>query len=648
MRITGSIIMIALMGFTSCKARSPGSKTKVDTARINGFIAPGKGFNLAASDVTAAQCVVGDRALDSSDFSSPTENTSPTPAEATPSSNPLSPLSPSNPGKPSLPSDLKLSGNDETAKLGDIEVEFASASGQGASENSGLKLNGQAGGASIKFYYLNAIKDVSASIEASYANNTGVKASENTLSAEIASNFDAQLTAKYKNTTDKVFILMHGRLEHPPRASDAIATIPYFNTKLRNVVFDGNAFPNDTPKLAASWRRMLQTCGDHFIEYTVPGREIWMVAIMNKRDFETTMGTNINYGSKASGSFGDTASASKEIKAGMKGDSSVKLHSQRVEVIMQTRGKNDVTLGQFTLEESLAAMNKFLTSQNGHGESILKVGIRNYDNVIFPFEKGIEKRGGNIFTREVREEAGLNTDIFVKLQTEENWAGKEADRIWNSYGWEQWSLDPNRFSGVASQYKELRKYQKEFSTVFEYCGGRNSDVNTVSSDCLAQAKMLASKGRPQINLPQSFEHRIALWLPADTVAAANAGKLAGGATATEFKFAKETCASDGWTLPDEDGWKKILDASDYYVKWQKDQNPGYRPDEDKSHLAYPCGRFGGGYFWSATAGRVVEITNKCLNGNVQEMAIPDSQRFSSFIFWTKEKAHFGCVRYLQK
>ena len=644
MRMTRILIVIVIMGVGSCKTRETESRTKNDSAAIKGFILPGKGFNIASNDVMGATCVTSDKLSDSPDPSASSSNSS----SELPSSKPAEPVSsqPVSPTQPKIDAEkggLKLSENGEAVDLGDIDLEFAN--GRSASGSSNMALNDQSGGTSVQFYYLTSTKDVSAAIEASYSNNSSASAKQEELSGNIAQNFDAQLNVKYKNSSENVYVLMHGRKEYPARSSDAIIN-PYFNNRHRNVVFDGKTLPPEST-LPNSWRRMVQTCGDHYVEYTIKGREIWMVAVMNKKTFETAMGGSVNYGAKASGSFGDIASASKEIKAGVKGDSSSKLLQQTVDVLMQSRGKNQVEGGKFTLSESLEQMNKFLTTEGVEGEAILRVGLRSYDSVTFTFDKDMEKRGGDIFTRSVRDAAGLNTDIFVKLQSEENWANKQADLIWNRYGWEQWSLDPRHHNGIAAQYKTLKAYSKNISDVFKYCGSRNLDVNTVASDCINQAKTTAASTRPQLNLPEPYSHKISLWMSPETISASETKTFDYKSKGATYQTAKSTCQmSQGWTIPGQEDWKRVLDASYFYTKWQKDQDPGYKADEDKAYLGFPCGRFGqGAIFWSDSDSSVVKMNHNCESSQIQDLDIPSSQKYTRYIFWTEKKAFYGCVFY---
>jgi hypothetical protein len=459
-----------------------------------------------------------------------------------------------------------------------------------------------------------------------------------------------QLNTKFQNSRENVYILMHGRKEFPAKASNAIVN-GYFNNKHRKLVFGAKTLPEDEKALAESWRRLVGTCGDHFVEYTVQGRELWMVAVMNKKNFEASMGGSVNYGAKAGAKFGDTASASKEMKAGIKADGSTKFMSQAVDVVVKARGRNQAEGGKLTLEDSLAEMNKFLTAEETNNEAVLTIGIKNYDAVTFMFDTEIEKRGGDIFTRKVRDTARMNTDVLAKLLTEENWASKEADRLWNNYGWEQWSLDPRFHNGVASQYKSLKVYLRKISDAFEYCGGRSADFNSVSAECISMATAVAGSGRPQLQLPEPFPHAINFWMPPATISAAEMKNWGNGSGEVTFDEAKKTCSSDnqtGWTIPGQDDWKRVLDASYFYTKWMKDQDPGYKADEDKVFLSYPCGRFKGATFWSDRAGSVVQMNHTCDSSQIQDADVPSSQRYSSWIFWTKEKARFACVRYKAK
>jgi hypothetical protein len=364
------------------------------------------------------------------------------------------------------------------------------------------------------------------------------------------------------------------------------------------------------------------------------------------------MGGSVNYGAKAAAKFGDTTSASNEMKAGIKGDASSKFMNQTMDVIVRARGRNQAEGGKLTLQDTLTEMNKFLTAEESSNEAVLSIGIKSYDSVTFMFDPDVEKRGGDIFNRQIREAARMNTDVLGKLLAEENWASKEADRIWSTYGWEQWSLDPRFHNGVASQYKSLKGYLRKISDAFEYCDGRTAEFNNVTQECISMANAVLAQGRPQLNLPERLSHSINFWMPPATIAAADMKNWGNGAGEVTFEEAKNTCASDikqpGWTIPGQDDWRRIMDASYFYTKWKKDQDPGYKADEDQILLSYPCGRFKGATFWSDRAGSVVQMNHRCDSNHIQDSEVPSSQRYMSWIFWTKEKSRFACVRYKAK
>lgn len=652
MRTSGIILMISIASFWACKTRSPASRTKIDTSAMKGFILPGKGFNLATNDVTSSICVTGEK-FPTEELSSTSTTPSETPSEVTPpTTDPASSGSitggdttPVDSGivEPAQPS-MQLAANDPL-DIGDTQIEIS------AEKKTGMALGDQSGATAISLYYLTSTRDVTAAIDATYSNNASASMSKKKMSGEIASSFEAQLNSRFTNSSENVFVLMHGRKEFPAKASNSIVN-PYFSAKHRQVVFAGKGLPANDAAMAESWGRMVKTCGDHYIEYTVQGREIWMVAVMNKKTFEAAVGGSVNYGAKAGAKFGDTASVSKEMKASIKGDTSTKLMNQAVDVIVRARGRSMTEGAKLTLEGSLAEMNKFLTAEEQPNEGVLSVGIKSYDNVIFNFEPAGEKRGGDIFTRQVREAARLNTDILAKLLVEENWASKESDRIWKTYSWEQWSLDPRFHNGVAAQYKSMKAYLRKISDAFEYCGGRTADFNAVSPECVSMANSVISSGRPQLNLPEPFAHNINFWMPPATIAAADMKNWGNGSGEVTFDEARKTCSNTSdpalWTIPGQDDWKRVLDASYFYTKWMKDQNPGYRAEEDRTLLSYPCGRFKGATFWSDRPGSVVQMNHNCDSSQVQEFDVPSSQRYMSWIFWTKEKSRFACINYKEK
>jgi hypothetical protein len=646
MRTKGVILLITLASVWACKSRSTASRVKRDTLSMRGFILPGKGFNLVTNDVSSSLCVTGEKIAteDPSVTSSDTTTTPPTTDPAAEGSITGGDTTPVNTGviEPVTP-DMLLSEND-ALDIGDIQLDIA------YEKRTGAALGDTSGTTAISLYYLTSTKDVTSAIDATYANNASASMSKKRLSGEIASSFEAQLNARFQNTSENVFILMHGRKEFPAKASNAIVN-PQFNSKHRQVVFSGKALPGTEATMADSWGRLVKICGDHYIEYTVQGREIWMVAVMNKKTFEASMGGSVNYGAKAAAKFSSAGEVSKEMKAGVKANGSTKLMDQTVDVMVRTRGRNTTEGAKLTLEESLTEMNKLLTAEEQSNEAVLSVGIKSYDNVIFSFEPEGEKRGGDIFSRKVREAARLNTDVLAKLLVEENWASKEADRIWSTYGWEQWSLDPRFHNGIAAQYKSVKAYLRKISDAFEYCGGRSIDFNAVTNECIAMSNSVIDGGRPQLNLPTPLAHTISFWMPPATIAAADMKNWGNGAGEVTFDEARRSCASEtgsSWTIPGQEDWKRVLDASYFYTKWMRDQNPGYRADEDKILISYPCGRFKGATFWSDRAGSVVQMNHTCDSSQVQDQDVPSSQKYTSWIFWTKEKSRYACVNYKAK
>ena len=625
MKYRATIILIAFSASISCKSRAPLSNTREDVTGIKGFIIPGKGFNLAAKDVTAAQCITGyqgdaQNSSNNDNLESTTPNVEPTPPKVETTSTNLTPTI-------------------NEGNLVDIQI---------ATEHTpkkALALADQSGETTVQFYYLTSIKDVTTAIEASFASSTSGNTPSATGSTEISAYFDAQLSVKFQKSSENVFILMHGRKEFPATRSDAIVDA-MFNPRYQNLIFTGDVLPSSESALADSWRRLVQTCGDHYVEYVVRGREIWIVAVMNKTTFESSAGTTVNYSTKSSASLGGLAGVSQEFKGGVKGDISSKLMKQSVDVFMRTRGKNQVEAGKFSLEGALIEMNNFLKTEFSADEGVLSMGIRNYDSVMFQFAQNVTKRGGDIFTRKVRDSVGMNTDVFVKLLAEETWADAESFKIFDDYGWEQWSLIPSMHKGVALQFKALKAYSGKIKKVFSYCGGRSADINTVSAECLQAANTAAANRRPIVDLPEINSHSIALWMPPDVIAAADLANWGAGAGEVEFTVAKNICnATPGWTIPGAADWHRALEASYFYAKWQKDQDPGYKLDEDTEHLAYPCGRFSGAIFWSDHADKVVEINQSCNADLIKDKLVPDSQKYMNWVLWTKNKARFACVNY---
>lgn len=682
------LVFCSGMILVGCESSSSRLKESVSATGVSGYSQPGKGFKMLSREVTENVCVTGDMGSSNDVIGAPRNadtrvNPQPTNPDVPPSiitdpnfptnpptdipptfpgggggGDPTTPFFPTNPGTDPYESPFGFKGSNINSKLGldpsrlniDAGIVIPTDMEDVASlaPSSSTVGSDQGGGAAVELFYLSTINDVRNAIDASYSDSTSIGGTKGDITADVGAQIAASLQTKYRDTNEHMFILMHGLKTFPILSTDVV-TNPKFNPALNKLIF-GAELPAELPKdeeaMVKSYNAFRKQCGDYFIESVVRGREVWLVAIMKKSTFELTMGGNVKYSSHAGVSSPSIADAKKDMTADLTVDNAQRFLRTQVEVTVRSRGKTDITVGNFTVEDAMERLNKILAVDNNEGEGIVELKIRRYNNVRVAIGDG-EVRLGDIYTANIEQKAG-DLDVFAKLGIEKTWVERESARIIKTYGMDQWSLSEKFQNGVAKQYKTLLAYQTAVADVFEYCGDSTVEATSATEECTTRAKAIVKKGRPVLNLPTPYPQRMSFFIP-DIVSDVTAGKTYWkNADQITQDAAKTACAEAGYSMPDTNNWKRIIEGSANYILWQRDQNPAYRPENDSAALSYPCGRFQDSYLWTNEASKVVYIAPGCASQNLKLADVPSSQKYMRFLFWTQERSRYACVKFTSR
>lgn len=685
------VLLCGVIGI-GCKTTRSGLKDSVTADGVNGYSQPGKGFKLLAREVTENVCVLGDAGSPNDVVGAPKNpdtsvKTTPVDPNLPPLKYPSNPSNPSDPdtSTPSTPdtttpgitpgddndtpttphdpysgspfnlagSTTSIAGKAPSRKNIDAGIVFATE--KVVPTKTGLMVADQGGGASVELFYLSTTHDVRNAIDATYKDTTSIGGTneKKTITADVGANIEANLNMSFRNTTEKMFILMHGIKTFPVLSSDVV-TNPKINPGLNKLIF-GDAIPQNDAEIAASYNTFRKQCGDYYVESVIRGREVWLVAIMDRQTFNATLGASVDYSTRAGMKTSTIAEAKKTMSTNATGDSSQSFLKQQVQVVVRSRGRTDMTVGNFTVEDAMERLNKILSADNSEGEGVIELKLRRYNNVRIAIGEQ-EKRIGDIFTSEVEAKIGREVDVFAKLAGEKLWVDQQTSYIMKTYQWDQWSLEDRFHNGIAKQYKSLMQYRSAVADVFEQCGDSTREATSATPECLALANKVSTQGRPKVNYPKVYPQKLVFFMPDDLKKIADEkGWQSDSSGWNQYKQAdsRNRCQKAGYALPDQDNWKRIIEGSYYYTQWQKDQNPAYRAANDKYPLSYPCGKFQGANFWSnetnsAGHGLVVQILPGCAADNIAAVPVPRSQKFTSFLFWTKELSRYACVDFTQR
>jgi hypothetical protein len=488
-----------------------------------------------------------------------------------------------------------------------------------------------AGGTEMDFTFFDTMRDLKASLDMS--NTFSLALGEGGASGPGA-DIVATLAGKLQNIDQKVFLLIRSRKAHPTRSDDVIST-PVFNKELMSVVFPDGQRPTDARAMEEAYVRLFEVCGDQYVQAVGRGREVWLVAAMNRKEFHASYNPGVTVGIKVSGKEGERAAEAAggdAMKAGLKAESSADVMSTKIEYVMRGRGINAMDVGEMTLKGALASVNKALVAKNEQdNEGVLTVVTADYDQVIFPFDGGAQM-GGSMFTREVRERVSKG-DVLHRLRLEHEQARRDAAYLERTYGWDQWSFESFK-GGVALTYKGLLDYAQSVKQTLDYCGKLN--IATVSGECLAMAEKVAKTQRPRLSLTS-------LPKPLPKINLSIRGDIANKTTMVSYEEALKGCQSIGETLPSLDVWKRVIEGSFNYGQWKKMIDPVYSPAQDQSVWGRVCGQFRGGYFWSDRKSVGIKIDDYCMSQRAMDTKLPNTYRQMSWVFWSTEKAPYVCV-----
>lgn len=693
MRVNSALIRLFILGSIvgiGCRNTKSGLQDAVSADGVKGYSQPGKGFKLLDREVTESVCVTGDEGSPNDRVGSPVNpdttvkpqpyhdpNNPNGPGSPDPSGpdtpwGPSTPSTPSTPNNPNLPPpifpDPTVPGDPYSSPFGlgvgsmprvrpvmaasrsniDAGITVAKQPPAPVAKGAGLTGTSQSGGAEVTFYYVHSIKDVKTTINATYKDSTAIAGSneDKSINADVGTNIEVSLNSRFGNSTDKVFIVMHGLKTFPLVGSDVI-TNPKINANLTKVLFK-DAMPASEADVAASFNSFRKQCGDWYVESVHRGREAWLVAVMDRKTFDASVGGRASYGTNAGITAPGIDSAKKNMSVGADGSYSKSLMKQKVEIVVRTRGRTDLTLGNFTLEDAIERLNKILASDNTDGEGVIGLEIRPYNNVRLVIGEE-EKRLGDIFTSAIAAKVGAEMDVFAKIRSEKQWSDDQASYIKSTYDWDQWSLDDNFQNGVANQYKRLLAYSAKMATVLLRCSEGKKEESSASVECVELAKKTLTTARPVVNLPEPYPQRLEFFMPTEMrdIADKKGWKSdSGGWHQYDQADSKNRCSTEagaGFALPNAASWNRIIDGSFNYIRWQRDQNLNYTPEVDSNALSYPCGKFEGAKFWTGETDKVVEIKEGC-----RSAAVTKAQRFSWWVLGTQRLSRYACVRFTQR
>lgn len=693
MRISGAMVKLVLLsgmiGVGCRTASSSGVRDSVSLEGVKGYSTPGKGFKLLTREVTESVCVAGDEGSPNDRVGTPiTPDTTvkptptrdpgfpdvtqpgtpsnpfpgnPTPTDPTP---PFFPI-PDNTVNPDNPDPYSGSPFGINKPTGPVEVQepmlasrinvdavispARSVAAIGA-PMPGLGLAGQSGGAAIEFYFLESTQDVRRVITLSLNGDAGVGGGPATANADIGANFETQLTSSKLNSSQYVFVLVHGKKSYPVIGSDVI-TNPTINPKLTKVLFN-DTVPKTEEEIIASYNTFRKQCGDYFIETVIRGREVWMVAAFDKDLFTKTVHGNFSFGTRVDGPSAATAdlavkSANARMGGGVTYDKTTNIMKQTARIFVRTIGRTDFTIGNFTLEDGMERVNKILAADNSEGEGVIELETRPYNNVRLVIGDE-DKRLGDIFTAEIDRKAG-GMDSFKKLADAKAWATRQARYLEETYKWDQWSLDRKVYNGVAKQYRDLVSYTELIDGVFKRCPAGNRELTSASEECVKLADKVAALNAPIVNPPAVLKQQLVFYMPEELKTLVDTkGWQSDTKGWSQFSQAdaRASCEKLGMALPNVDNWKKIVENSLFYLQWKLSENPAYRPATDADSLmAYPCAKFEGANFWSDEAGQVIQIPTECSAAAVATSPVPNLSRYKS---WPKLLSRYVCVNFIKR
>lgn len=693
--INGSIAKLILLsgiaGIGCRTSNNSGLSDGVSLEGVRGYSNPGKGFKLLTREVTESVCVSGDEGSPNDRVGSPiTPDTTVKPTPTRDPGFPDVPGVPSNPNNPNpgtpdpgnpdpglpppffpdttinptnpdpysgSPFGVRKINNFQSvqkpmaASRTNVDAVISPAKSAAPTKHAtSLALSSQSGGAAVEFYFLESTHDVRRVITLSLNGDAGVGGGVAAANAELGANFEAQLTSSKLNSSQYVYILIHGKKTYPVIGSDVI-TNPTINPKLTKVLFN-DAIPKTEEEIVASYNTFRKQCGDYFIETVVRGREVWMVAAFDKNVFNKTTHGSFSFGTRVNGPASSTAdaavkTANAKLGGGITYDKSDNLMKQTATIFVRTIGRTDFTIGNFTLEDAMERLNKVLAADNSEGEGAIELETRPYNNVRLVIGDE-EKRLGDIFTAEIERKAG-GMDAFKKLADAKAWATRQAKYLEETYKWDQWSLDPKVYNGVARQYKNLVSYADLIDGVFKQCPAGNRELTSASAECIKLANKIAALNAPVVNPPPVLNQQLVFYMPEELrtlVDTKGWQSDAKGVNQFQQADARARCEKLGMALPNRDNWRKIVENSLFYLRWKVSENAAYRPASDADSLmAYPCAKFEGANFWAEEAGQVVQIPVECSAAAVATSPVPNLSKYKS---WPKLLSRYVCVNFVPR
>lgn len=666
------ILCLVLIGLAGVACRTTPSRVKraVSTATISGVVAPGKGFDLRSRELTENVCVISQDSHEPSNSSDSTLDDS--------SSSDIDSDGGINLVDPTSDTSRFGQGGGRSFKI-NLDPPATAQSGR-------FNLAGeQSGRSQIDLFYAHTLRDLLVSLDATIQfemggsrgggdltnidseflpaqpqqsspfnlNESGESSASSTpdpssMSGSVLAKFRSQLQVQFKNSVNKSFILLHGVKTFPTLDADTVRN-PKFNPMFSNAIFGGK-IPTADQDAAATYNEFRKYCGDYYVESVIRGREVWLVAVMESSQFNTMVQAT---GDLAQGSHvkaSDVGELKNNMKAHVNAQSSNSFLSQKVEIKVASRGKINMNLGNFTFEDALDKFNMFLNSvdaaSSGMEEGALEVALRSYDNVRYSVGT-TEVRLGNLFTTAVKNRSAKDVNVLTKLVQEAAWADKEYKLMTSRYRWSQWSLDNSIHNGVANQAQAVFNYRKSITDVLQYCG-QISDEKNASEECMAKAQAIAKMARPTLKLPKPYDMNVEFWFPESLVTAVRTNKKIDSMVLTQdaARAACKKLAGGNWVLPNAADWKRMVEASFFYSKWNS-KVPGYRAASDVNPLSLPCGSLNSVTFWSDEPGRAVQLSPQCAQDAVSVVGPPKSFEYTRwFGFANPElKGAYGCVRY---
>lgn len=666
------ILCLVLIGLAGVACRTTPSRVKraVSTATISGVVAPGKGFDLRSRELTENVCVISQDSHEPSNSSDSTLDDS--------SSSDIDSDGGINLVDPTSDTSRFGQGGERSFKI-NLDPPATAQSGR-------FNLAGeQSGRSQIDLFYAHTLRDLLVSLDATIQfemggsrgggdltnidseflpaqpqqsspfnlNESGESSASSTpdpssMSGSVLAKFRSQLQVQFKNSVNKSFILLHGVKTFPTLDADTVRN-PKFNPMFSNAIFGGK-IPTADQDAAATYNEFRKYCGDYYVESVIRGREVWLVAVMESSQFNTMVQAT---GDLAQGSHvkaSDVGELKNNMKAHVNAQSSNSFLSQKVEIKVASRGKINMNLGNFTFEDALDKFNMFLNSvdaaSSGMEEGALEVALRSYDNVRYSVGT-TEVRLGNLFTTAVKNRSAKDVNVLTKLVQEAAWADKEYKLMTSRYRWSQWSLDNSIHNGVANQAQAVFNYRKSITDVLQYCG-QISDEKNASEECMAKAQAIAKMARPTLKLPKPYDMNVEFWFPESLVTAVRTNKKIDSMVLTQdaARAACKKLAGGNWVLPNAADWKRMVEASFFYSKWNS-KVPGYRAASDVNPLSLPCGSLNSVTFWSDEPGRAVQLSPQCAQDAVSVVGPPKSFEYTRwFGFANPElKGAYGCVRY---